>query len=439
MNKYNFSIERLGEAKVPSPLVLSKKQGDHIANFVSDDECIIYDTDATAGTTVCYSGEDLLEKAGPREMLFFTPEKVRTAIVTCGGLCPGLNSVIRAIVMTLWHQYGSRQILGIRYGYQGFLNNGDFDSIELTPDIVEDIHRRGGTILGSSRGNGEKTVEIVDTLIKNNISVLFTIGGDGTQKGALAIQQEIKKRGAKISVVGIPKTIDNDLSFVQRSFGFETAVAEAVVVVSGAHIEAHDAINGISIVKLMGRESGFIAAHTALAVNDVNYVLVPEVPFELDGPNGLLENLRKRILKRKHALIIVAEGVGQDLIAKEATFDASGNKKLADIGLFLKEKIGDYFKSINTTVTLRYIDPGYIIRSVPAAPSDAIYCARLGGNAVHAAMSGRTGMIVSLINNQFVHVPISLAVSTRNKIDPESALWRDVIQATGQPPLMVNS
>jgi 6-phosphofructokinase 1 len=341
--------------------------------------------------------------------------------------------------MTLWYQYGSRQILGIKYGYQGFLNNGNFDCIELTPDIVEDIHRRGGTILGSSRGNGEKTADIVDTLINNNISVLFTVGGDGTQKGALAIQQEIKKRGSKIAVVGIPKTIDNDLSFVERSFGFETAVAEAVVIVSGAHIEAHDAINGISIVKLMGRESGFIAAHTALAVNDVNYVLVPEVPFDLDGPNGLLEHLRKRIEKRKHALIIIAEGVGQDLLAKDATFDASGNKKLADIGLFLKEKIGAYFKSINTTVTLRYIDPGYIIRSVPAAPSDAIYCARLGANAVHAAMSGRTGMIVSLINNQFVHVPIALAVSTRNKIDPESALWRDVIQATGQPPLMVNS
>ncbi|HEX2957240.1 MAG TPA: ATP-dependent 6-phosphofructokinase [Chitinispirillaceae bacterium] len=436
--KYNFSIERLGKATTPSPIALSKKHGDHIANFVRDDECIIYDTDASAGTTVCYSGEDLLEKAGPREMLYFSPEKVKAAIVTCGGLCPGLNSVIRAIVMTLWYQYGSKHILGIRYGYQGFLNNGDLDSIELTPDIVEDIHRRGGTILGSSRGNGEKTAEIVDTLIKNEISVLFTIGGDGTQKGALAIQEEVKRRGKVISVVGIPKTIDNDLSFVQRSFGFETAVAEAVDVVSGAHIEAHDAVNGISIVKLMGRESGYIAAYTAIAANDVNIVLVPEVPFDFEGPKGLLEHLKFRIEKRKHALIIVAEGVGQDLIAKETGFDASGNKKLADIGLFLKEKIGAYFKSINTPVTLRYIDPGYIIRSVPAAPGDAIYCARLGANAVHAAMSGRTGMIISLINNQFVHVPIALAVSTRNKIDPESALWRDVIQATGQPPLMVN-
>jgi 6-phosphofructokinase 1 len=229
------------------------------------------------------------------------------------------------------------------------------------------------------------------------------------------------------------------LSFVQRSFGFETAVAKAVEVVAGAHIEAHDAINGISIVKLMGRESGFIAAHTALAVNDVNFVLVPEVSFDLEGPNGFLTHLKQRIERRKHALIVIAEGVGQDLLAKDAPLDASGNKKLADIGSFLKEKVSAFFKSCDIPVTIRYIDPGYIIRSVPAEPSDAIYCARLGANAVHAAMSGRTGMIISLVNNQFVHVPITLAVSSRNKINPESALWRDVVEATGQPPLMINS
>jgi 6-phosphofructokinase 1 len=439
MIKYNFTIERLGSTDIPSPLELSREMNDQIANFVKDDEYIIYETETHPGIAMQYSREELMEKAGPREMLFFAPEKVHAAIVTCGGLCPGLNSVIRAIVMTLWYQYGCRQISGIRYGYQGFLNDGTIDSIQLNPDVVDSIHRRGGTILGSSRGNGEKTAEIVDTIIKSGITVLFTIGGDGTQKGALAIQQEIKRRGKNIAVIGIPKTIDNDLSFVQRSFGFETAVAKAVEVVAGAHIEAHDAINGISIVKLMGRESGFIAAHTALAVNDVNFVLVPEVSFDLEGPNGFLTHLKQRIERRKHALIVIAEGVGQDLLAKDAPLDASGNKKLADIGSFLKEKVSAFFKSCDIPVTIRYIDPGYIIRSVPAEPSDAIYCARLGANAVHAAMSGRTGMIISLVNNQFVHVPITLAVSSRNKINPESALWRDVVEATGQPPLMINS
>jgi 6-phosphofructokinase 1 len=439
MNKYNFSIEHLGPTNVPSPLDLSRTSGDHMANYVSDNEFIIYETEVSPEETIRYSRAQLMEKAGPREMLFFAPEKVHAAIVTCGGLCPGLNSVIRAIVMTLWYQYGTKQITGIRYGYRGFMDENTSASMSLTPDLVEDIHRRGGTILGSSRGNGENTTQIVDSLVKNGISILFTIGGDGTQKGALAIHEEIKRRGKQISVIGIPKTIDNDLSFVQRSFGFETAVAKAVEVVAGAHVEAHDAINGISIVKLMGRESGFIAAHTALAVNDVNYALIPEVPFDLEGPHGFLTHLKGRIERRKHALIIVAEGVGQDLIAKDTGVDASGNKKLADIGAFLKEKVSAYFKSINVPVTLRYIDPGYIIRSVPAEPSDAIYCARLGANAVHAALSGRTGMIISLVNNQFVHVPISLAVSKRNKVNPESPLWRDVIEATGQPSLMVNT
>jgi 6-phosphofructokinase 1 len=439
MNKYNFSIEHLGPTTVPSPLDLSRTSGDNIANYVKDNELIIYDTEVSPEETIRYSREQLMEKAGPREMLFFAPENVHAAIVTCGGLCPGLNSVIRAIVMTLWYQYGTKQITGIRYGYRGFKGECTIDSMPLTPDLVEDIHRRGGTILGSSRGNGENTAQIVDSLVKNGISILFTIGGDGTQKGAMAIQEEIRRRGEQIAVIGIPKTIDNDLSFVQRSFGFETAVAKAVEVVAGAHVEAHDAINGISIVKLMGRESGFIAAYTALAVNDVNYVLITEVPFDLEGPHGFLTHLKGRIERRKHAVIIVAEGVGQDLIAKNTDLDASGNRKLADIGAFLKEKVSDYFKSINVPVTLRYIDPGYIIRSVPAEPSDAIYCARLGANAVHAAMSGRTGMIISLVNNQFVHVPIALAVSKRNKVNPESPLWRDVIEATGQPSLMVNT
>jgi 6-phosphofructokinase 1 len=311
--------------------------------------------------------------------------------------------------------------------------------MELTPDIVADIHSHGGTILGSSRGGGERTAEIVDSMERMNLSILFVIGGDGSQRGAYHIAQLVAKRDLRVSVVGIPKTIDNDLAFIQRSFGFETAVSRAVEAVNGAHVEAHDAVNGVALVKLMGRESGFIAAYTALGTSDVNYVLVPEVPFDLEGESGLLADLKRRLATRNHAVIVAAEGAGQEHLPESKMTDPSGNKKLGDIGAFLRDTITTYFKREGVEINLKYIDPSYIIRSTRANPNDAIYCTRLGTNASHAAMAGKTGMIISLIHDHYVHVPIKLAVSRRNRIDPESSLWRDVIEATGQPMLMKNS
>lgn len=438
MGPVDFSISRLGTPSIKSPMSLSNCIGDFLAGYVSDDDQIINEVDATAGVSYTYSKERLVEKAGPREVIYFDPSKVHAAIVTCGGLCPGLNHVIRAIVMSLWHTYGVKNISGIRNGYRGFLPEYQLSLIDLNPDVVSDIHKHGGTILGSSRGGGERVSEIVDCLERMNVSMLFSIGGDGTQKGSLRIAEEIEKRGLKIGIVGIPKTIDNDLSFIEKSFGFETAVSKAVEAVSGAHTEAKGAINGVGIVKLMGRESGFITAHTAIATSDVNFVLVPEVPFALEGPCGLLMHLKERLARRKHAVIVIAEGAGQDLILQNGTKDASGNIVFGDIGLFVKEKIATFFRERRIEVNIRYIDPGYIIRSTPAEPSDSIYCTRLGNYAVHAAMAGKTKMLVSLINNTFVHIPIALAVGKRNTIDPEGPLWRDVIQATGQPALMKN-
>jgi len=433
----DFTISHLGKPTIKSPIRLSNIQNDFVAGYVSDSEQIINDVNAVGGETYTFKKEMLVEKAGPRELIYFDPVKVHAAIVTCGGLCPGLNNVIRSLVMSLWHVYGVRRISGIKNGYRGFLPEYQLPVIELNPEVVSDIHTDGGTILGSSRGAGERVEEIVDCLERMNVSMLFSIGGDGTQKGSLRISEEIDKRGLKISVIGIPKTIDNDLSFIQRSFGFETAVSKAVEALSCAHTEAKGAINGIGIVKLMGRESGFIAAHTAIASNDVNFVLVPEVPFDMDGPNGFLTHLKERLLRRKHALVVVAEGAGQDLLPQTSSCkDASGNIVLGDIGLFVKEKVSAYFKEQKIEANIRYIDPSYIIRSTPAEPGDSIYCTRLGTNAVHAAMAGKTKMLMSLINNTFVHVPIELAVRKRNAIDPEGELWRDVIQATGQPVLM---
>jgi 6-phosphofructokinase 1 len=439
LTKHEFAIFSLGPGKIPSPVMLSKHNGDMIANYVNDDERILYDIDATPGERVIYDPGHLIERAGPREFIFFDPEKVHAAVVTCGGLCPGLNDVIRAVVMALWYQYGVRRISGVQFGYRGFLPEFAHPLLPLKPDIVKDIHRIGGTILGSSRGNGQRTAEIVDRMETEGINILFSIGGDGTQRGTLRIAEEVERRGLNIAVVGVPKTIDNDLSFIEKSFGFETAVSEAVRAVAGAHVEACGAVNGIGLVKVMGREAGFIAAYTALGSRDVNFVLVPELRFDLDGSNGLLANVEQRLELRGHAVIVVAEGAGQEhLEAVSTEYDASGNKKLGDIGVFLRDRIKNYFDAKKVGVNLRYIDPSYLIRATASNPIDSIYCARLGTHAVHAAMAGKTKMLVSHVNDTFVHVPTDLAVSRHNRINPESALWRDVIEATGQPPLMLN-
>jgi 6-phosphofructokinase 1 len=437
--KLDFTIDSLGENTHASPIRLSKEEGDYRADYVCESHRVIYGIEGDMHSlSQGADPKEMLEIAGPRETIAFDPAEVHAAIVTCGGLCPGLNDVIRALVMCLRYHYGVKHIKGVRYGYRGFLPECGFDPIELTPDLVGDIHRKGGSLLGSSRGYGDRTCDIADALERQGINMVFAIGGDGTQKGALDLSEEVKRRDHRTVVVGIPKTIDNDLSFVQRSFGFETSVSMAVHAVQGAHVEARGAINGIGIVKVMGRQSGFIAAHTALAMNDVNFVLIPEVPFDLSGDNGLLRHLEKRLLRRHHAVILVAEGAGQDLLQDAKAKDKSGNKKLADVGPYLKQAVGDYFKQQNTEVNIKYIDPSYIIRSAPANANDSIYCARLGGNAVHAAMSGRTGLIISLLHDRFVHVPMRLAVTTRNCVDPEGRLWRDVVEATGQAQLMKN-
>ena len=439
MSEANFKIRNLGKRSVPSPIALSTVYGDSLANYVTEDEHILYDIEARPSVPRrTYREDELLELAGPRERIYFSPGHTHAAIVTCGGLCPGLNDVIRAIVRCLWYRYGVRRITGVRNGFRGFLPEFNLPTMELKPIDVDNIHTTGGTILGSSRGYGDREAEIVDALERMNINMLFTIGGDGTQRGALAISREAQSRGLNIAVVGIPKTIDNDLSFIQRSFGFETAVAKAVEAVASAHVEASSALNGIGLVKVMGRESGFIAAYTTLAINNVNFTLIPEIPFDLHGEHGLLARLRDRIAERGHAVILVAEGAGQSLLKEHDETDASGNKILSDVGLFLKSRIDQYFKDAGVPASLKYIDPSYMIRATPAHPGDSIYCARLGAHAAHAAMAGKTEVLISLVNNVFVHLPIETAVSRRNQVDPEGSLWRDVLEVTRQPISMVS-
>lgn len=441
-NDLDFSVPCLGECSIPSPIVQSADQGQDSRGFVRDDEFIRYETEATAGAQPVLAPSQLLQKAGPRQKIYFGPSHVHAGIVTCGGLCPGLNDVIRSIVRCLWYRYGVRRITGIRYGYKGFLPDYSIDIKVLGPDTVDEIHKMGGTVLGSSRGGGERTAEIVDAIERLNLNMLFTIGGDGTQKGALDIAREIERRKLKIAVVGIPKTIDNDLLYVDRSFGFETAVTKAAEAVSGAHAEAHSSMNGIGLVKLMGRDSGFIAVHTVLAVHEANFVLIPEVAFDLDGPRGLLLALEERLARRHHAVIVVAEGAGQDILKAAgggaSGKDASGNLRYADIGLYLKERIQEHFSKKGMEINLKYIDPSYLVRSAPACPTDSVYCERLGKNAAHAAMAGKTMILIGMVKGEFVHLPIAVATASRNHVDPEGALWRDAVDATQQPFNMKN-
>jgi 6-phosphofructokinase 1 len=413
-------ITTLGEARHASPVSFS----------IADNIMIPADVEWSHGKLP----DDLMlfEKAGPRRMLFFDPKQTSAAIVTCGGLCPGLNNVVRSVTRELFRGYGVTSILGIRGGYQGLDPSRGKPPIQLTENVVEDIHKDGGTMLGTSRGPVDMTVA-VEFLIAQNIDILFTVGGDGTQRGGNALFEAARARGHALSVVGIPKTIDNDVRYVSRTFGYGTAVDEAVRVINSAHTEARSVDNGVSVVKLMGRHAGFIAAAATVASQDVNFCLIPESPFDLEGEGGVLAALERRLEKKNHAVIVVAEGAGQDLLGASGEKDASGNTKLQDIGLFLKDQLSAHFKSRGIDMTLRYFDPSYQIRGRPANNEDALLCDRMGRYAVHAAMAGKTGLVISYLNGQFVHVPIDIIASGGKRVDLDGELWRAVLSSTSQP------
>jgi 6-phosphofructokinase 1 len=439
----DFTIRTLGPALVASPLRLARAGGPRgQADFTADDERVLYHDDwaVLRGHSTAESGPPpSMELAGPREKLFFRPSEVRAALVTAGGLCPGINEVTRSVTMTLLHHYGVRDILGIRYGLRGFVAE-DTPPVKLSHDVVHNIHRQGGSFLGSSRGS-PPVEQIVRYLDREAISILLMVGGDGTQKAALAISRALREANMPVAVVGIPKTIDNDILYVDQTFGFSTAVEQARTSIDAAHAEAKGAYNGVGLVRLMGRDSGFIAAQAALASAEANFVLVPEVPFDMDGPNGFLAHLHRRVARMRHSLVVVAEGAGQEFLEDERMKqgrDASGNQMLGDIGRYLRGRIRDYFAQHKVEATVRYIDPGYTIRSAPADASDAVYCQELGQNAVHAAMAGKTEMLVGRVHGRQVHVPILPVTSGRKRLDPEHPLWRAVLQATGQPPSMKN-
>ncbi|MGL1904074.1 MAG: ATP-dependent 6-phosphofructokinase [Fibrobacterales bacterium] len=426
-SSFDFTIQKLGEGGIDSPL--SHQQ------FIEPDERVSFATSVSDIKQLVEQGEELpgFEQAGPREKIFHNPKWSKAAIVTCGGLCPGINDVIKGLVQVLWFDYGVENIIGIPYGYQGLNPTYGHTPINLSPDIVDTIHEEGGTILGSSRGS-QSTEQMVDTLQRMNINMLFCVGGDGTLRGAEYIAQEVTRRSLSISVVGIPKTIDNDLSFIDRTFGFETAVYSTHEVVTSAHMEAKGAFNGVGLIKLMGRDSGFIAAYASLANSVVNFCLVPEMDFTLKGENGLLKALERRFERGKtHVVIVVAEGAGQELFEDQSEVkDASGNVLKQDIGELIRDEVRVHFKAIDVECSVKYFDPSYLIRSVSAQGTDAIFCFLLAKNAVHAAMAGKTNMVIGHWADSFTHVPIHLATMDRKKVNQAGSLWRAVLGATRQ-------
>lgn len=416
-----FEIKRLGECTLDSPLAGN-------AHFEPDDASVIYEREfKTLAAGLEKSGRAaVFEKAGPRAKIFHDPAWSKAAILTAGGLCPGLNNVIKGLTLTLKQRYGIPMVYGIPYGYAGLNPKSGCKPVVLDEAAVDSIHEQGGTILGSSRGQQEPKA-MVETLMRMDINMLFCIGGDGTLKSAHLMAEEIARRELNISVIGIPKTIDNDICFMDRTFGFETAVYATNPVITVAHNEAKGAVNGVGLIHVMGRDSGFIAAYASLANTHVNFCLVPEEKFSLEeGPNALFPVLFKRLQHRHHSVIIVAEGAGQDLIAGERKTDKSGNVLNQNIGVFLKDKIQEYGKKTNFEVNVKYFDPTYMIRGIPANGTDAVFCLLLAQNAVHAAMSGRTDMVVGHWSDTFTHVPIPMAVEERKKIDPNGSLWRSV-------------
>ena len=389
--------------------------------------------------------------AGPRIEIAFDPKKCKAAIVTCGGLCPGLNTVIREVVMCLRRQYGVKETYGVPSGYRGFQEPSKWK--KLDKQTVWNLHMIGGSMLGSSRG-GHDTNDIVDSLLKQGINMLFVVGGDGTVRGASKIAKEAQRRGLEIAVAVIPKTIDNDVPLVDRTFGFETAVDAARDAINVAHVEATGFPFGLGVVKVMGRNSGFIAMHSTLGSRVVDLCLVPEVDFYLDGPGGIVDHLYERLLENDRAVVVVAEGAGQDLMkrmgamsGKEQIKDASGNILLEDIGPWLskqlKQRLDEKLEGQSVygdKLTLKYVDPSYMVRGVPPNTSDNLLCTQLAHNAVHGAMAGFTNFLVGSMNTREVYVPIDLVVNKRNIIDTaHQSLWEYVVFDTQQPSFVIQN
>jgi len=292
-------------------------------------------------------------RAGPRKTTYHDPHQSCAAIVTCGGLCPGMNDVICSLTNTLKVTYQVPRVLGIRGGWWGFHKQENLPPMELDAAKVDGVQHVGGTMLGSSRG-GFDADKVLQACVAWQVNLLFVIGGDGTHRGALAVADLAQALKIPMSVVGIPKTIDNDIGIIDRSFGFESAVAEAKVAIKSAKVEASCAPNGIGVVKLMGRDSGYIAAHSTISSHgDVDLLLIPElkIDFDVDSSTNIFNHLHNTLLNKGHAVVVLSEGAGAEHLLQETTRNsktsADGTQpKLPPIGIYMKKRIQDYFNQV---------------------------------------------------------------------------------------------
>ncbi|MGJ9411833.1 ATP-dependent 6-phosphofructokinase [Aeromicrobium sp. CF4.19] len=434
VTRADLEVRTLGPCTVESPL--AHYVGGRATNeyYVGEDDRVLYDDTVELIKRRGVPLEELptFETGGARRKIYFDPATTRAGIVTCGGLCPGLNDVIRAVVLELAEHYGVHDVTGFHHGYAGFIPGATPDPIALTPEIVSTINQRGGTILGTSRGAQDMS-RVADRLVELEIDMLFVVGGDGSMRGAHLLTDELRRRDLPIAVVGVPKTIDNDIPHIGQSFGFATAFGKAAESIESARIEVEAAMGGVGLVQVMGRHAGFIACYAALANHDADFVLIPEVEFGLGGERGLLALLEERVRERGNAVVVLAEGAGQGLLEASERTDASGNAVLSDIAGHLREQISTHFQRVGLPLTMRFFSPGYQIRSVPADASDSVYCARLAQTAVHAAMAGRTDLVVGRRRHRFVHVPIPLVTRGSHSVSPDGDLWLSVLESTAQP------
>jgi len=367
-------------------------------------------------------------RANATRHIYWDPKDVRAAIVTCGGLCPGLNSVVRELTDCLYNEYGVKDILGMRGGYHGLSNPEELTPMYLTPKIVNEIHMKGGSVLMAGRG-GNDCIRIVDKLKERDINMLFVVGGDGTQSGAHALFLEARKRKMPISIVGVPKSIDNDVMYFDKTFGFESAVAEAVSVIRGSFVEATSANRAVSIVKLMGRDAGFVSMYAAVASNLVDLCLIPEVDVKLQD---VLAYVDKVLAQKGYMVVAVAEGAGQNFVESEGV-DPTGHTKYGDVGVFLRDAINEHLKRSDDGGRSFYFDPSYMIRAVPANPIDHIFCSRLSRDAVHTAMRGYTGVCVGPIHNIIIIMPMNNIASRQKTVNVHRNMWQVCVHQSGMP------
>ena len=425
----DLAIARLGERTIDTPLRDLLGGREESVHYVTEtDRVLLDDTLGVAKRRSAGTPAELpaFNPGGPREKLYFEPSTVTAAIVTCGGLCPGLNNVVRALVLQLANAYGVKSILGFRNGYSGLTDTSA--PLALTPELVRDIHNRGGTILGTSRG-GQEPAAMVDTLARHRVDMLFVIGGDGSLRGA-------QKIAAKPPPATAARRGGHPEDHRQRHSVDRPELRLPDRVRPRRRVDPRRAHRGR--VHRRRRGTGQADGPAQRLHRLLCDTRQPRSRLRPD-PRSLLPARQLPALPAQARRSAGARSRGRrrgrraGAVPRSAETDASGNARLGDIGALLRERVTAHFAQHGTPLSLRYVDPGYAIRSVPANAFDAVYCARLAQAAVHAGMAGFTSMVVARWHGRFIHLPIALATATRNQVDPHGDLWMSVLEATGQP------